>query len=401
LREAIESCLNQTFPDWELIIVDDASTDETPAIIAQYLERDERVRSITNAANRKLPASLNIGFEAARGDLLTWTSDDNLYRPGALDEMVAFLRRSPHIDLVYADFTVIDEHGLPTKPGWTGPLSELPLADVIGACFLYRRKVHERLGGYAEDLYLVEDYDFWMRASKLFKFGWLQRDLYLYRSHPHSLTSTRTQDIQIAGDRCLARNLPAMDWVCSDVRTAAYRGMICRAMQRHERQTAWRYFVSWLRSDPFVLVREAQALIYLLLPVRFYEWIKDESPWEWMQKLLLWEQEIKRVVPRGAKFIQVDEGKLGNHMLPDRVAIPFTEQDGQYWGPPSDDIAAVQEFERLRRCGASFIAFAWPAFWYLQYYSALQKHLRSRFRCVLENDRLIVFDIREPAAVEL
>src|SRR6516162_6752271 len=87
LREAIESCLHQSYPNWELILVDDASTDETPSIIADYLARDRRVTSLRNPVNRKLPGSLNAGFAQARGELLTWTSDDNCYRPHALNEM--------------------------------------------------------------------------------------------------------------------------------------------------------------------------------------------------------------------------------------------------------------------------------------------------------------------------
>jgi hypothetical protein len=66
---------------------------------------------------------------------------------------------------------------------------------------------------------------------------------------------------------------------------------------------------------------------------------------------------------------------------------------GQYGGPPPDDATAIRELERLRQSGASFIVFARPAFWWLDYHAALC-HLRSAFRCVLENDRLVVFDLR-------
>jgi hypothetical protein len=74
--------------------------------------------------------------------------------------------------------------------------------------------------------------------------------------------------------------------------------------------------------------------------------------------------------------------------------VPFLERNGQFYGPPSDDATAISELERLRVAGASFIAFAWPAFWWLDYYSGLHQHLRSNFRCVLENDRVVLFDLR-------
>src|SRR6476660_8627759 len=94
LREAIESCLCQTHESWELIIVDDASTDDTPRIIADYAAGDGRIRTIRNARNLRLPASLNVGFSHARGKFLTWTSDDNCYRRQALGEMLAFLEEN-------------------------------------------------------------------------------------------------------------------------------------------------------------------------------------------------------------------------------------------------------------------------------------------------------------------
>ena len=75
--ESIDSCLRQSYHNWELIIVDDASTDDTPSIIAEYVARDHRIRSIRNAVNRRLPGSLNIGFADASVQFLTWTSDDN------------------------------------------------------------------------------------------------------------------------------------------------------------------------------------------------------------------------------------------------------------------------------------------------------------------------------------
>src|SRR5262249_43437912 len=208
LRDAIESCLHGTYPNWELILVDDASTDDTPSIIAEYMARDCRVAALCNPVNRKLPGSLNAGFARARGELLTWTSDDNCYRPEALSEMAAFLSANPSVDLVYADFSVIDDEGAVTGEGWLGPIQELPLRSSIGACFLYRRAVHDCLGGYDEDLVLVEDWDFWLRASTSFRLARLREDLYLYRCHKDSLTGTQLERVRSAQERCLAKNLP-------------------------------------------------------------------------------------------------------------------------------------------------------------------------------------------------
>lgn len=97
------------------------------------------------------------------------------------------------------------------------------------------------------------------------------------------------------------------------------------------------------------------------------------------------------------EFILVDDGSFEGGIGYGRRAIPFMEQDGHYWGSPPDDGTAIQELDRLRQAGARLIVFTWPSFWWLEYYSDLHTHLRSAFPCVLENGRLIVFDIADPS----
>ena len=80
-------------------------------------------------------------------------------------------------------------------------------------------------------------------------------------------------------------------------------------------------------------------------------------------------------------------------MVTGRRYLPFTEREGQYWGPPPDDETAIRELERLRDGGASHLVFAWPAFWWLEHYAGLHGHLCSRYRRVLGNSRVIVFDL--------
>jgi hypothetical protein len=105
-------------------------------------------------------------------------------------------------------------------------------------------------------------------------------------------------------------------------------------------------------------------------------------------------QDIAATIPPGEAFILVDDHVLGGEVSAGRPVIPFLERDGQYWGRPPDDLTAISELERLRRSGANFIIFAWPAFWWLDHYSELHHHLQSQFRCVLENELLVVFDLR-------
>lgn len=222
LDQAVQSCLDQTWDHWELIIVDDASTDDTPGRIARWTEADPRIRTARHFRNRRLPAALNTGFARSRGDLLTWTSDDNLYRPHALAEMVSYLGAHPDVDVVYTDYSEIDQAGEVLRQRRAAPMEELAVQNGVGPCFLYRRKVHEQLDGYAEDLFLAEDYDFWLRASEYHRLEGLPVDCYLYRVHPDSLTARRAREIETARAQAQFRNLPRLRWMGTATRAHAY-----------------------------------------------------------------------------------------------------------------------------------------------------------------------------------
>lgn len=207
LDAAITSILAQTFRDFELICVDDGSTDDTPAILRRHALADRRVRIITNSPNKGLPGALNTGFAAARGTLHTWTSDDNIARPDMLARLVAALDDAPDASIAYADFSVIDAEGRVTGFQKTGPASDILLGNRIGAAFLYKADVTRTLGGYDEALFGVEDYDFWLRAARRFDFVKLDEDLYLYRRHEASLTDRRALRIHRLGSQILRREL--------------------------------------------------------------------------------------------------------------------------------------------------------------------------------------------------
>jgi SAM-dependent methyltransferase len=106
-------------------------------------------------------------------------------------------------------------------------------------------------------------------------------------------------------------------------------------------------------------------------------------------------QEIAEIVPEGESFILVDDDLFGPRIVGGRLGLPFLEKDGEPWGKPLDDASAIAEVERMRDAGSGLMIIAWPSFWWLDYYADFYRYLRSKFRCVRENECLIAFDLRD------
>jgi SAM-dependent methyltransferase len=135
----------------------------------------------------------------------------------------------------------------------------------------------------------------------------------------------------------------------------------------------------------------AQALVGVKRSLSALEEARSRTESE---ELALASADLTALVPPGATVLLVDEQQLPSGWLSNYRVLPFLERDGIYWGNPADDATAIRELERLVRSGTQFLVFAWPAFWWLTYYTGLFHHLRGQYRCVLNNERLTVFDLR-------
>lgn len=219
LREALDSIIDQTYSHFEVIIIDDGSTDDSGKIADEYSTKDDRIRVI-HQANQKLPQSLNNGFYLARGEYLTWTSHDNILKPEFLEKMVKCLSNHPSWDMIYANMDIIDEYGKPLQNSdWYGgyqvpygsshihlPQNSLELNtwpnNFIGGAFLYRKRVQDLLTGYSPNQFTREDYDYWMQVNSLMilKHADFNHPVYNYRFHRQSLTS-QDKPLKISQDR--------------------------------------------------------------------------------------------------------------------------------------------------------------------------------------------------------
>lgn len=193
LEFAIQSILDQSYVNFELIIINDNSSDCSLEIAEKFSRIDFRIKLFSNTSNLKLPASLNIGHNKAEGKIVTWTSHDNLLKPKFLQETVDFMLLTK-ADIVYTNYDVIFEDGSIKREHRPGNINKQIFGNQVGSSFLYKIEVYEYLNGYDESLFLVEDYDFWLRSVFNFSFKKLEKNLYSYRIQNNSLTSKITND---------------------------------------------------------------------------------------------------------------------------------------------------------------------------------------------------------------
>lgn len=189
LPAALDGVFAQTYPHYELIVVNDGSTDGTADVLAEYQRRYQF--TVIAQENQGLPRALNAGFARTRGDYLTWTSSDNIMLPDMLAVLARALDEDPSVGLVYADRYLMDEEGNDLGrfdvPDYDPYL--LLHANLVHCCFLYRRECMERVGGYDPEFIYGEDWEYWIRISQYFRMKRVPEALYRYRVHASSMTS--------------------------------------------------------------------------------------------------------------------------------------------------------------------------------------------------------------------
>jgi glycosyltransferase involved in cell wall biosynthesis len=188
LRRAIGTVLQQTFQDFELIVVDDASRDHTQEVVASF--PDERIRRIRHDHAKGGAAARNAGIRAARADWIAFLDDDDEWFPEKLAKQMEVVRGAPDVGCVYTGYAVVERatgkitgHIVPTR---RGDLSEMLLVEnCLGgtSSVLVRRDCLEKAGLFDERLPSFQDYDLWIRLSRHCRFDYLQEPLLTYYVH--------------------------------------------------------------------------------------------------------------------------------------------------------------------------------------------------------------------------
>ena len=360
LKDAIDSALGQTYLNSEVIVVDDGSTDHSREIIAEY---GHRVIPVLKE-NGGQASAFNAGFKKSRGEVIVFLDADDMLLPKAVERALSYFC-DPEVVKVHWPLWDVNEQG--ERTGAVRPIHVLPDGDLREAVIrdgpevclspptsgnAWARWFLERVFPVPEDVYGICADVYLMRLAPFFgPLKALPDPLSLRRVHGEN------HFLGISfGDR--------IKW--------------------HAR----------LSENYYAVAREYCEEIGIQVDTEAWKNNAWEHHLRWWHSLALAVEELEVLIPPGETFVLVDQATLGAGVSRKLRPVPFPEHNGQYWGLPANDEVAIQELQRLRGTGASFVVFLWPAFWWLDYYTGLHQHLRSKFRCVLENERLVAFDLR-------
>ena len=193
LRLAMDSVLDQSYPNLELLVMDDGSTDGTPELLEEYSRNHppERFR-FSRHENMGQARTLNRGYEMASGEILGYLSDDDLLARGAVARLIAELREHPDAVAVYPGYRMIDQAGEivdTVRPIEYSPVEAFRLHDtIIGPGGLVRREVLEATGGWDEDWHWMGDLILWMRVGLAGSVIRVEHPVASWRRHPGGIT---------------------------------------------------------------------------------------------------------------------------------------------------------------------------------------------------------------------
>jgi GT2 family glycosyltransferase len=194
IRPTIDSVLDQTFQDFEFIVVDDGSTDDTADVVRSY---EPRLRYLWKA-NGGQSSSRNVGIREARGEFIAFLDHDDLWYPEKLARQVALMQAAPRLGVVTTGSVLFDDHGdlqteIPVLPATSGPalLARLLLGNVIGSCskVLVRSACFRELGAFDEQLRMAEDWEMWYRIGLRYDIVVIPEPLIRYRIHQGNFSS--------------------------------------------------------------------------------------------------------------------------------------------------------------------------------------------------------------------
>lgn len=200
IKEAIESILNQTYKNFEFIIVNDGSTDRTLNIIESYAKKDRRIAVLNNGKNCGIAATRNNGTKKAKGKYIAVHDADDISLPDRLEKQKEFLEKNPAVGVVGSFLEIFDDKtkriiGVRKYPKEDKKLRKMIffVCPIAQPAAMIRKEAFDKIGFYDEKYPPSEDIDLWFRIGEKYKFSNIQKSLVRYRYNPKSATGSRTK----------------------------------------------------------------------------------------------------------------------------------------------------------------------------------------------------------------
>ena len=276
LATTLASVGNQTYPNWELIVVEDGSHDRAEEIVTNFAATvSQSVRFLRHERNRGLPATRNTGIEAALGNWVALLDSDDLWKPDHLESLVRNLNRDPSAGLVHAGSILFQSETdkiLEIRAPSPEMTANFPHSLFVGhyiiqpASVLLRRDLWKKVGGFDPAFRYVEDRDMWLRCARAgARFAYTGEDTCLYRKHTAALSTHAPEMAEAAAavfdkhldweaiPHGLRRRLAAETWAAAGkLRQRKHPGLARRNFQ-HACATDWR-LDWWLRAQVCALL---------------------------------------------------------------------------------------------------------------------------------------------------
>lgn len=263
--EAIESVLAQTYKDYEIIVVDDGSTDNTSEILSNF---GDQISVIYHRENRGLSAARNTGIRISKGKYLAFLDADDVWMPDKLRLQVKLLDQNSDVGLVFSDMTYFGKRCGSEKrafqevsPSSGKVFKDLFVKDFIPMPTVIVRKIcFEKVGLFDESLTSCEDHDMWLRIAKFFKVDYVDASLGKYRLHQRNMSKKRekmlTQLIRVQ-EKTLKSNPYLLSEVGSTILNRCYYQLYKNLGKFYlgigKRKQARRHFLHYIRLYPYNL----------------------------------------------------------------------------------------------------------------------------------------------------
>lgn len=381
VAEAVESALAQNHEDFQIVVVDDGSTDDTAATVASF--RDPHLKYVRNNKNLGLFRNWVRALDLNPSPYVSILPDDDAYLPGFINRSVEVLDRYPDAAFSSTLARRIDGNDRPLASqeprGATDCIEGLEyLHQIVSgrhwviqpATVMMRAAAVQAVGGF-DPVHSATSFDFnlYIRLGARFDVAFLDEELARVRVHEETVSHQAFNVVGATGPlTTLAELMDAGLFLLRSERAAdeEYRRWLSRRLMS----------ISLLRSQI-----TAELIPGLNLA--------------WDERVQVAIDHIAGLVAHESSFVLIDAGELGLREVAGCRALPLLERNGSYWGPPPDDEAAIRALEQVGAQAGTTVVVAWPAFEWLDWYPGLARYLEDRYARVAANSLIVAFRARD------